>query len=155
MLPSDLPRAARRATPVALLAGLLAAGCGDGAKTYPVSGTVTIDGAPFAARTGTVTFVPDRARGNAADEEPAATVDADGRYTLYTKAHRGAPPGWYKVVVTGIGEAPPAATKGPLTQRPAPKSLVPARYGRAATTPLEVEVVASPQAGAYDLNLKP
>ena len=53
--------------------------------------------------------------------------------------------------MTGIGDAPPAAAKGPLTQRPAPKSVVPARYGRAATTPLEVEVVASPTAGAYDL----
>jgi hypothetical protein len=144
-----------RAAAVALLAGLLAAGCGDDVgKTYPVSGMVTIDGTPFAGKTGTVMFVPDRDRGNTSDYEPGGTVDADGRYTLYTKARRGAPAGWYKVVVTGIAEAPPAG-KGPLTQRPAPRSLVPARYGQAGTTPLAVEVVASPSGGAYDLDLKP
>jgi len=150
MLRSDL----RPATPFSLLIALLAAGCGGG-NTHPVSGTVTIDGTPLAARDGLVTFVPVRAKGNAAEDEPAGTVDDRGRYTLYTKGRRGAPPGWYKVVVTGLADAPPAAAKGPLTQRPAPKSVVPARYGRAETTPLEVEVVASPTAGAYDLTLKP
>jgi hypothetical protein len=149
-----LRNALRPATPVALLVALLAAGCGGG-NTHPVSGMVTIDGTPLSARNGLVTFVPDRAKGNAAEDEPAGTVDDRGRYTLYTKGRRGAPPGWYKVVVTGLVDAPPAAAKGPLTQRPAPKSVVPARYGRAETTPLEVEVVASPTAGAYDLTLKP
>jgi hypothetical protein len=150
MLRSDL----RPATPVALLVALLAAGCGGG-NTHPVSGTVTIDGTPLAARNGLVTFVPDKAKGNVTQDEPAGTVDDRGRYTLYTNGRRGAPPGWYKVVVTGLADAPTAAAKGPLTQRPVPKSAVPARYGRAETTPLEVEVVASPTAGAYDLTLKP
>lgn len=149
-----LRRNLRRATPVALFAALLAAGCGGG-NTHPVSGTVTIDSAPLAVRNGVVTFVPDKARGNATADEPTGSVDDHGRYTLYTKGRRGAAPGWYKVVVTGLDDAPPAAAKGPLTRRPVPKSAVPARYGRAETTPLEVEVVASPAAGAYDLNLKP
>ena len=155
MVRNDLPRAARPATAAAvLLVGLLATGCGGG-NTHPVNGTVTLDGAPFAARNGLVTFVPDKAKGNAAADEPTGTVDDRGRYTLYTKGRRGAAPGWYKVVVTGLADAAPAAAKGSLTQRPVPKSVVPARYGRAETTPLEVEVVASPAAGAYDLNLKP
>jgi hypothetical protein len=144
----------RPATLVALVVALLAAGCGGG-NTQPVSGTVTIDGNPLAARNGVVTFVPDKAKGNVTADEPAGTVDDRGHYTLYTKGRRGAPPGWYKVVVTGLADAPPAAAKGPLTQRPVPKSAVPARYGRAETTPLEVEVVASPATGAYDLTLKP
>jgi hypothetical protein len=142
----------RWAPAVGLFVGLLAAGCGG--KTHSVSGKLTVGGAPFAAKSGLVTFVPDRARGNTSDDEPVGTVDADGRYTLYTKARRGAPPGWYKVVVTGLGDAPPPAA-GPLTHRPAPQSVVPARYGRAASTPLAVEVVASPPAGAYDFDLKP
>jgi hypothetical protein len=47
----------RRAGAAALAAALLAlAGCGDGAKTGEVTGTVTIDGQP--AESGAVTFIP-------------------------------------------------------------------------------------------------
>jgi len=156
MLRSEVPRAALRAPAIALIVVALVAGCGDGVgKTYPVSGTVFIGAAPLDAKSATVMFVPDRTKGNTSSFEPGATVDSTGHYTVFTKNQRGAPPGWYKVVVTGIAEAPPPESKGPLTKRPAPKSLVPAKYGRAATTPLEIEVVANPATGAYDLNLKP
>jgi hypothetical protein len=156
MLRSVLFRTARCETAAALLVVLLATGCGNGVGTvYPVSGRITIDGVPLASKNSVVMFVPDRAKGNTTSYEPGATVDASGQYTLYTMTRKGAPPGWYKVVVTGTTEAPPPSSKGPLTQRPAPKSLVPARYGQATTTTLEVEVVASPAAEAYDLNLKP
>jgi len=131
---------------------LLAAGC-DGIKTYPVSGTVTLDGQPLAAASAVVMLLPDRARGNATPLEPGGTVDSSGRYTVYTNGRSGAPPGWYKVVVTAVGQAGPLP-KGPLTHRPTANSLVPAAYGQAATTPLAVEVVPSPAAGAYDLPLK-
>jgi hypothetical protein len=152
---NDSPRPVRVAAVAALIVLLSAAGCGDGVgKTYSVSGKVTIDGAPLKGKSATVMFVPIRDKGNSTTFEPGGTIDSSGNYTLYTKGQRGAPAGWYKVVVTGVSEEPPEATV-PLTKRPAPKSLVPARYGQASTTPLEVEVVASPASGAYDLDLKP
>lgn len=131
----------------------LATGCSEGiGKTHSVNGKVTIDGSPLTAKSTVITLIPDKSKGNNTPYEPAATVDSSGNYTVYTKNQRGAPPGWYKVVVTAVGEpAPPATT--PLKQRPAPKSLVPPRYGQASTTPLEIEVVASPASGAYDLKL--
>jgi hypothetical protein len=154
MVRSPFARAARPA-PVCVLAALvLAAGCGGIGKTYPVVGQVTIDGEPLVARSAAVMLVPNRARGNTTPYEPGGTVDSSGRYTVYTQGQRGAPPGWYKVVVTAIAEPPAASAKGPLTHRPTATSLVPAPYGQAATTPLEIEVVASPDTGAYDLKLK-
>ncbi|HKB00991.1 MAG TPA: hypothetical protein VKD90_02175 [Gemmataceae bacterium] len=142
----------RAAPACAVVLLVLGPGCGGG-KTYPVDGQVTFDGQPLVARSAVVVLVPDRARGNATADEPGGTVDSSGRYSVYTKGRRGAPPGWYKVVVTAIGDAGPPP-KGPLTHRPTAKSLVPARYGQAGTTDLEIEVVPSPEAGAYDLKLK-
>lgn len=150
-----LRRPARVAVLAALTFLLSSTGCGDGVgKTYPVSGKVTVNGAPLKAKSATVMFVPDRSKGNSTTFEPGGTIDSSGNYTVYTKNQRGAPPGWYKVVVTGVAEDPPEATV-PLTKRPAPKSLVPPRYGQSNTTTLEIEVVASPSTGAYDLDLKP
>jgi hypothetical protein len=145
-----LPRVA------ALLLALAAPGCGDDGvgKTYPVRGKVTLDSAPLVARTTTVLFKPDAAKGNTSPFEPAGTVDSEGNYTLYTKTRRGAAPGWYKVIVTATESesAPPAPGKS-LHQRPLPRSLVPGVYARAESTPLQVEVVKSPAEGAYDLKL--
>ena len=64
----------------------------------------------------------------------------------------GAPPGWYKVVVTATTtdvNVPP----GKRRDHPRPKSLVAAKYGQAKTSELAVEVVESPIPGAYDLKL--
>jgi hypothetical protein len=139
----------------ALLAALLAAGCGDDSgvgKTVPVAGQVTLDGGPFTAATTVILFKPDAARGNTSPLEPTGTVDGQGSYTLSTRGKKGAPPGWYKVIVTA-SEPRADAPKGHRQQRPSPKSLVPARYGQAATTPVALEVVENPAAGAYDLKL--
>jgi hypothetical protein len=134
---------------------LIAAGCGDGSGvgvTYPVRGQITMDGAPWNAKTTTVLFKPDAAKGNMTTWEPAATVDKQGNYTLRTGGKKGAPPGWYRVIVTATGApAPPA--KGVMHHRPLPKSLLPAKYGQAKTTDLLVEVVEQPSPGAYDLKL--
>src|SRR5262245_808535 len=86
----------------ALLAGavVFAAGCGggQGEKLAPVSGKVTLDGQPLT--TGSVSFRPDTSRGNASPQQPQGTIDADGNYELSVPpARKGAPPGWYKVVV--------------------------------------------------------
>jgi hypothetical protein len=156
-MPSVHPRPRRgRSWPWgALLGALLAAGCGDASgvgATYPVSGTVTISGEPLVAETAMLLFKPDASRGNLSPFEPAGTLDAQGRYALSTNGKKGAPPGWYKVVVTAT-TTEAGLPKGQRRARPRPKSLVPAKYGQATTTDLAVEVVEAPAPGAYDLKL--
>src|SRR5437588_5719848 len=81
----------------------LAFGCGDDSgvgKTFPVEGRVTINQEPLTAKSTVVLFKPDAAKGNTSTFEPVGTVDENGNYTLMTQGKKGAPPGWYKVVVT-------------------------------------------------------
>jgi len=134
----------------------LAAGCGDASdvgQTWPVSGKITVDDEPFTAQSTILVFKPDASKGNSSPFEPTGSVDAEGVYTLKTKSKKGAPPGWYKVVVTAREEAATVHPKSPK-HRPTSKSLVHARYGQEKTTPLRVEVVEKPEPGAYDLKLK-
>jgi hypothetical protein len=136
---------------------LLSAGCGDGSgidEIYPVRGKINFDGQPLIEETTTVLFQPDAERGNDGPFQAVGTVDRDGKYTLKTNGQNGACPGWYKVVVTALADTPQHAT-GPkdARSRPVAKSLLPAKYGQAQTTPLAVEVVAEPEEGAYDLDL--
>jgi hypothetical protein len=138
----------------ALCFTLVASGCGDDSgvgKTFPVSGKITLDDSPLTAPSTIILFKPDSAKGNTSPFEPTGTVDSQGNYTLATKGKNGAPPGWYKVIVTAT-EFHPDESKGPRRHHPTPKSLVPARYGQAATT-VSIEVVESPAAGAYYLKL--
>jgi len=142
--------------PTGLLLVLLASGCGDNSgvgKTYPVRGRITFNNEPLTAESTTVLFKPDAARGNTSPFEPAGTVDEDGNYSLLTKGKKGAPAGWYKVVVTALASEP-VHSKGPGHPHPVAQSLLPARYGQAKTTDLTVEVVEHPAPGAYDLKLK-
>ena len=141
----------------ALLLGFSALGCGDDSgvgKTFPVAGKVTINNVPLTARSTIVLFKPDASKGNSSTFEPSGTVDGEGNYTLQTKGKRGAPPGWYKVVVTAREESPPAHPKSPR-HRPVARSLAPAKYGQANTSDLSIEVVENPPPGAYDLKLTP
>src|SRR5262249_14047953 len=75
------------------------AGCGDGSglKVVPVAGKLTIDGQPLT--TGSISFRPDAARGNRSQHHPTGTIDEEGRYQLFTAGKKGAPLGWYKVMV--------------------------------------------------------
>jgi hypothetical protein len=114
---------------------------------YPVSGHVTLSGKAMTG--GYVTFKPDKAKGNNFGGEPTAEIDANGDYSLTTNGKPGAPAGWYKVVVG----APPGDLTDPA--KALPTVLISEKYLDAAKTPLEKEVVASPQAGAYDLDVKP
>lgn len=127
------------------VAAVAAGGCGgrpDG--FHPVGGAVTVAGAPL--RTGTVTFRPDAAKGNATQHHPTGAVAADGTYTLYTVGKAGAPPGWYRVLVFADGNPKPA----PGTP---PQWLHHVKYTTERTTDLSVEVVADPPPGRYDLKL--
>jgi hypothetical protein len=148
--PRSRPRGSRLAA--TLLAACLASGCASNAvPTLPVSGQVTLDGEPVTTEATVVLFKPDQSRGNAGKLEPVGTVDAGGRYTLTTAGRRGAPAGWYKVIVAaraGQIEHPKGRPRRPLAA-----SLLPARYGSERTTPLVVEVVEQPAEGAYDLKL--
>jgi hypothetical protein len=148
-------RAWRRLPAIGLVTALLMLGCGDSSgvgKTLPVRGKVTLDDVPLSAESAVVLFKPDASKGNRSPFEPVGNVDRDGNYTLVTKGKRGAPPGWYKVIVTAT-EARIEAPKDPKRGHPHPRSVVPAKYGLAKTTSLMVEVVESPAPGAYDLKL--
>jgi hypothetical protein len=140
---------------IAVVLAALASGCGTAGigKTYPVRGAVTIDGQPLVAKTTIVLFTPDDSRGNSSPFEPASTVDENGIYTLTTKGRNGAPPGWYKVVVTARSEALVQRPQASGLSRPVTQSLLPARYGQPGTSGLSIEVVENPAPSAYDLNL--
>lgn len=134
----------------------LAAGCGDpGPRLVPVSGRLSLDGAPLAHKT--IQFVPESGTpGGGA----GATTDAEGRYSLIATRGgaladmRGTCPGKYKVVVAEpmipIGADPKAA---PVEGEPAPtiglpvavpgkkgRPGVPGVYSSKDSTPLAVTV---------------
>lgn len=114
---------------------------------HPVSGQVTFGGKPLT--TGTVSFRPDASKGNKSEHHPTGTIGADGKFTLFTGGHAGAPPGWYKVVVNA--HEPALDTGG--AHPGLPKSIIPTRYA-GNDTPLAREVLENPAAGAYDLTLE-
>jgi hypothetical protein len=163
MLPLRPHFVRRRVVLTAILVLPVAAGGCDNSGvgvTYPVVGRVTLDGKPLAAKLGTVLFEPDASRGNRSPYKPVGEIDPDGNYRLMTQGKpgtapkAGAPPGWYKVIVTALKDDPKHPSGMHRSQRPVAQSLVPARYGQAATTDLTVEVVEGPAEGAYDLKLK-
>jgi hypothetical protein len=127
---------------------LLASGCGSNGDLLPVSGTVTLDGQPLKA--GSVQFQPDASR-NKSQDIPAGKI-VDGKYEMSTRGKKGAPPGWYKVVVRADQFSGDNAPKRGGTVE-APKSLISLKYANAATTPLSKEVVANPAPDAYDLQV--
>ncbi len=129
---------------------IAAVGCGsDLPKLYPVSGTVTLNGEPLAA--GHVLLYPNGTPSNASQDVPAGMIQ-DGKYSILTSKRSGASAGSYKVVVKATnysgGNAPPmGGTAVPV------RSLIDAKYGSRSQTPLALEVVAEPEAGAYDLEV--
>jgi hypothetical protein len=138
-----------------LLLAWLAFGCGDSAgvgKTFPVVGRITINEEPLTAKSTVVLFKPDASKGNTSTFESIGTVDENGDYTLLTIGKKGAPPGWYKVVVTAT-ESSPVHPNSPQGHHPVAQSLVPAKYGQEKTSDLSIEVVENPLPGAYDLKL--
>lgn len=126
----------------------ISGGCSksDDLDLVPVSGRVILPGGPMAGIG--VSFRPDASKGNSTPHIPSGTTDTEGRYELITGGRKGAPSGWYKVVL-----APP--TPGP-TSGEMPKSTpspFAAKYQNVTTTDLLVEVKPGAAAGAYDLKL--
>jgi hypothetical protein len=141
---------------VCLVFPVLAFGCGDSSgvgKTYPVKGKITFKDQPWVMDTTVILFKPDRSKSNQSPFVPVGSVDEQGEYTITTKGKEGAPPGWYKVLVTATGdyeEHPNAKNR-----HPGPHSILPGKYGQEATSDLVIEVVERPASNAYDLKLRP
>ncbi len=119
-------------------------GCSTAESLPTVSGVVTTDGVPV--RAGTITFYPDQTKGNATPHQPTGIIDSDGRYELYLpKGRKGAPAGWYKVVVYAVDN--------PQSNKPN-RYLTHTMYADLKRTPLRIDVVPDPAPGRYDLTLK-
>src|SRR2546428_630320 len=108
----------------------------DGVKKLPVSGNVTVDGQ--AVTSGQVTLHPQSTE-KGAGSAVSGPIDSSGKYTI----GGGAPAGKYKATVT--------PSMMPSPDGKPPTSPYNAKFGDSKKTPLEIEVVASPAAGAYDL----
>ena len=128
---------------------LFLSGCGDGGNLVSVSGKVTNDGKVLT--TGTVTFYPDKNKGNTSQDIPIGQIGEDGTYTLYTGQRYGAPPGAYKVTV--VAEEPRAQGKAE-DEYAIPKYLVRQDYLDVEQTPLFLEVKPGAPEGHYDLKLE-
>jgi hypothetical protein len=145
---------------VLVFCGTLAlSGCA-GEKLAPVSGKVTLKDSPLTA--GQVTFVPDAAKGNKSTTSPAGPIGADGKYKLSTNGKEGAPLGWYKVTVStdtpgmgmGMGGTPVDPKNPTLTPSQPPSTVkIDPKYKDAASTPVSVEVTATPSGGQYDVKI--
>jgi hypothetical protein len=132
--------------PLLACLALAAAGCAPrGERLLPVAGAARVNGAPLAA--GSVSFRPDAARGNATQHHPTGEI-VNGAFELHTAGRKGAPPGWYKVLVFSDENR----QQGPL-HPVKPRWATDVKYTSEQTTDLFVEVVEKPAPGAYDLQL--
>jgi len=136
-----------------VFAGLLAVGptgCGDPSdvgRTVPVVGKVTVNGK--LVKVGSVSFRPDKSKGNTSAHEPYGEIDAEGNYKLFTGKKEGAPVGWYRVSVFAGEPVEVGNLSGQAKWYANPK------YAATDSSGLTVEVVEQPDPGAYDLKLTP
>jgi len=160
----------------ATVALVLVLGCSRGPsrpKTYPVSGTVTMNGQPVEG--ARVVFVPKSAAagapGSAGGAQPqgpqvaTGETDAQGRYQLGTFAKGdGAIPGEYLVKVfkyptptvqtgTGGGDEDYRPPEEGAAPPPAAKNLLPEKYANENTSGLSFTV--EPKANTFDIQLTP
>jgi hypothetical protein len=136
-----------------------------GVPTFPVSGTVTLNGAPAAGIA--VSFVPD-----GSGESAVGVTDATGKYTLTTrKSGDGAVPGRYKVTMAKYegketpttdpsqahanydisNEYPPGYNPDAVPEAPPSQNLLPAQYSDPATSGFSAEVVKGENTYNFDL----
>ena len=147
-------RAVRLAA-LALLYGAACAGCGD-SKEYelaPVSGVVTVDGAP--AANVEVAFQP---IGGAENPTPgpssSARADGAGRFELLTiRDEPGAVVGQHRVLITTPRPARSSASDTDAGQ-PLHKELIPARYNTNTTLTFDVPADGTTAAN-FELKTKP
>jgi hypothetical protein len=130
---------------LALLAVLVGCQRSGSDKLVPVSGKVTLNGAPLTS--GGVLFQPDVEKGNHSQHVPVGSLDAEGRYELSSATNKGATPGWYKVAISAQEPIDPQNPYAP------PKHLIHPKYTAASTSGLAVEVKSNAPAGSYDFEV--
>jgi hypothetical protein len=125
---------------------VMLAGCGGGQSHLPVSGKVTHGGAAFTKK-GTITFYPDKAKGNESTATGTGDLNEQGDFKIMSSGKDGIPAGWYKVTVNSQS---PSNPKEPYST---PKYNLDKKYASVDTTPLEVEVKSGAGADAYVINI--
>src|SRR5690242_10139439 len=129
---------------VTLLRTLFGGGPDKWGKVVPVAGRVLLDdGQPLHG--GIVKYHADASKGNEILFSPSGEIDANGNYELYTANKKGAPPGWYRVVIAAVETA-----DNSKESRKDPKLPFNAKFTRDDKTPLEMEVKEN---GDYTLRL--
>jgi hypothetical protein len=100
----------------------------------PVNGHVKYQGQPLSG--GTIVFTPDPARGS---RGPIALgkIDAQGKFTLYTKSDPGAVAGWHRVTIVAMDEPSNNEVANSLTP---PRLRLPPKYQSPDTSGLYREV---------------
>jgi hypothetical protein len=126
---------------------LMLSGCGE--RLLPVKGKVTLNGQPLPTGHGHIWFVPDLAKGATHTRYCICQLSPAGEFELSTEGKDGVPLGWYKVVIYATRTEPPSSPLGWT-----PDWIVPEKYTKAETTDLNVEVIANPEPGRYDFDLK-
>jgi hypothetical protein len=130
-----------RALALSVLAAGLVVGCGGGAATGDVSGTVSYEGTPV--ENGSIAFIPED--GNA---PTAGAAISNGKFSA-TKV----PVGAAKVQITGAKDAKKQKMyddpNAPLVMTSS--ELLPPKYSDAKTTELRYEVKAGSQTKNFDL----
>ena len=150
------------AVSILVAAAIVLTGCPNSRPaTYRVTGTVTMQGKPFAG--AVITFVPTSKEGEAA----SAITDSEGKYALTTwQAGDGARPGEYRVKVSKQEETAVDPSKMvrnvPLEEdqkyvenkkpRPPVKSLVPSKYQDESSSGLSHTVPNGPT--TFDIEIK-
>ncbi|NMC21707.1 MAG: carboxypeptidase regulatory-like domain-containing protein [Thermogutta sp.] len=149
---------------IALVGIVLGGACNRGAskpKTYPVTGTVTMNGQPVVG--ATVTFTPKEppAPGQAGPQAAGGVTDEQGRYQIGTFAKGdGALPGEYLVSVTKYEGVAPTGGGGseeeyrpplPGEETPVPKNVLPPQYANPSTSGLSFKVEAKDN--TFDITL--
>lgn len=128
---------------------VFAFGCsGGGEKLLPVKGKVTQGGKAF-TKGGTVTYYPDKSKGNDSAHTPTAELGSSGEYSLRVGDKEGAPPGHYKVVV--VSQSKPKGTGKEAYEIPV--SYVDKAFISVDRTPLTREVKEGHGSEVYDINL--
>ena len=128
---------------------IFSTGCGSGAKTYSVTGTVTYKGAPVEGADVMLTPV---------QEDPAikparGTTNSSGKFTVKTyfapgDDRSGATAGLYKITLQKIPQS--TGIVDPYKPGGQPKNELPDQYASPIRTPFEREVKAS---GGNDFSL--